>query len=98
MRVAADDNLKSSRNRVKIECMHVMQNVDRDIACLSHGRLGEFAPRPRFGIDISAHGDDGRYLSELGQDAGISDVAGVHDQLGATQRGQRFFPKQSVRI
>jgi hypothetical protein len=61
--------------------MDIVQNVDRDVACLSHGRLGEFAPRPRFGVDISAYGDGRRYLSELRKDVGVADVAGVHDQL-----------------
>ena len=76
--------------------MHIVQNIDRDVARLSHGGFGQFAARPCLGVHISADGNNWGYFAELRQDAGIPDVACVDDQFGSAQRGQRFFAQQSV--
>lgn len=98
VRVAADDDLETCGERIQIQSMHIVQNVDRNFAGLRYGGFGQFAAGPFFGVYVSTNSDNGSYFAELRQDVSVADVACVHDQFGAAQRGQRFFAQQTMRV
>ena len=97
MAVPADDNCKSRRFRLQIQFVQIVKHIDRDAADFEHIRGGDL-PGPGFAIHISADRGNWRNLSQLFQDGGIADVAGMNDVVGAAQSGESLRTKQAVGI
>ena len=97
VRMPAHDHLKSGRNRIEIEGMNVMQDVNRcavNFNCLGF-RQGS---GPRLGIHISSHRKYRRDVFQRCKNFGITDIACVNDQLRTFQRAERLRAQQSVGV
>lgn len=93
----ANDDVKSRRARIQVECLAIVEHVHVDTARFSHRCFRERF-RPVRGVHISAHGYDRGNGGERFQDGGIAHVTGMNDQVRATERLQRLFAQQSMSI
>lgn len=97
MRVAADDDMKTSGDRIQVEGVQIMQDIEENLPSFRNGCFWEGAG-PVGSIHISTHGDNGRKLSQSGENFRLAHIAGMENQLRTTQGLQRLRPQQSVSI
>jgi hypothetical protein len=90
------DAITPSRG-IESQFRQVVQNVDRDFADLQTFRFANLL-RPRSLVVVPADGGHGRNDSELLQYCRISNVTGMHDEVAAAQKCERFGPKQAVGV
>ena len=88
--MTADDDLKSRRFCIQVESLEIMKNVDGDWPGL---RYGGFRQRfcPFSGVDIAADRDEWSNSPKRDQYFGMTNVAGMNDQIGAAQSLQRLM-------
>jgi len=93
MRVSRDDHAVSARGGIDGEVAEVVQ----DEHAVDLGGLGQHGG-PRLGVDVAAHGGDGRDGAKRVENLGAADVAGMDDEVGPFERGERARTKQAVSI
>src|SRR5947207_13106978 len=84
MRMAADDDMKTSGDRIQVEGVQIMQDIEENLPSFRNGCFWEGAG-PVGSIHISTHGDNGRKLSQSGENFRLAHIAGMENQLRTTQ-------------
>jgi len=97
MGVARDYDFESGRIGLQIEVGQIMQDVNRDAPEFDEVSFRQLA-RPRSFVDVAADGGQRSKRNKLVENFRISDIAGMNDVLGATERLKSFWSKQSVCI
>lgn len=89
--------LKPAATGVEIQIRDVVQQVELMRTCGHHVRERDRA-RPLGAIVVAAHRMRRCDFVEPVQHLGTAYVAGMHDKIGTTQRVERLFPQQPVRV
>jgi len=97
MGVSADDNVELCGSRIEVKLLNVVQNVYQGRASLDDCRSGQVG-RPILFVNISSHCDDRGKCSQLVDDPRFANVAGVDDQIGSFECGQRLLSKEAVSV
>jgi hypothetical protein len=95
--VPVDDGVEPCRVGIDIKGGDVVKDVDEGFADLKDGRFGEH-PGPVAAIDVAADGRDRGDARQVLQDRGITDVAGVNDEVAAAQRLDGFGAKKPMGV
>jgi hypothetical protein len=95
--VSADDNVELGGGGVEVELLNVVQNVYQGRTSLDDCRSGQVG-RPILFVNISSHCDDRGKRSQLVDDPRFANVAGMDDQIGSFECGQRLLAKEAVGV
>lgn len=95
--MATHDDMESSGGRIQVKSVHIVEQVEEDVACLCDGCFGQaFCPMVR--IHVSPHGNDGCKLSQSSKNFGLTYVTSMENQVGATKGFQSLWAQQAVSI
>ena len=97
MRMAADHDVESRGDRIEINLIQVVQNVDIDEADLYNFALWKII-RPFSFVVVAADRNDSRNRLEFLEHIGSSDVAGVKDHVRTLEDFDRFSANQSMSV
>jgi hypothetical protein len=97
MRVAGNDHIKAGRDRVELQFLEIMQNVDTTSAEPYQLGVG-IARRPVASIDVSSDRSDRRYPSQSHNDVWPSDIASVDDVRDAGESLLNLWAQKPVGI
>jgi len=87
VRMSAHDDMESRGDRIKIERVNIVEDVNRCGIGLDDFGFGQ-GQRPRFRIDISAHGKNRGESFQRFEYFRIAYVACMNDQVGALEGAQ----------
>jgi len=93
----ADHDLKAGRLRIGVELLQIVQDVDAGSLQFEDDVFSK-GLAPRLCVYVAAHRMDRRGVLESVEDRAIANVASMNDRLRATERLDRFGPKQTVRV
>ena len=91
VRMTVNDGGEARGSRIEVEFCDVVQEIELVIAG-GDDRGRRQARRPRPGIDVATNRERRSNASELFDQAGRSDVAGMDDQIGPTQFREGLRP------
>jgi len=95
--VSDDHDVKTRADRIEVEFLNVVKNVDERGGSFCHSRFRQ-PRRPATLVHVPFDGDHRRDGLQSFEDPGFADVSGVDNQTGPGQRFQRRFTEQSVGI
>jgi hypothetical protein len=84
MRVTGHDDREARRDRIQVESRNVVEHVEMPAVDLDNLGFRQ-AGRPRFLVDVASFGKDRSESTESFDDLGISDVAGVDQEVTSSQ-------------
>lgn len=97
MGVTGHDGMEPRRRRIDVELRKVVNDADDRVVDLQDLNLVERRrPRPR--VVVPSDRGHGRNAGQSIEDPGRADVAGVHDELAATQGLDRLRSQQAMRV
>ena len=97
MGMPADDDMETSRRRVYVESMQIMENIKEDSASFGHRCLGQ-RPSPIGGVHVSPHGYDGSEFPKRSKNFGFAHITGMKNQLRTSKGFQRLRAQQTVGV
>lgn len=97
MGVSGNDGVEARRLGIEIKLRQVVQDVEGKAAKLY--RLGGVeALRPSAGVVVAAHRHDGGDLTQRFEHRRMSHIPRVHNQVGATERGDGLRSEETVGV
>jgi hypothetical protein len=97
MRVAVNDDVNPTRDRIQLQCLDVVQNIDA--ASAESYRLGlRIMFRPMAGIDVSSDRNDRRNPLKSGDHVWRTDIAGVDDVRHASEALLNLWTQEPVSV
>ena len=95
--MSADYDLRAGRQWIEVEVLQIVQDIDARARQINDDVFRK-GLAPRLGIHVAAHGVNRSGVLELAEDGRIANVASMNDRVAATERRDRFGPKQTVRV
>ena len=80
----ANDDVESSRSRIQVKLLNVMQDIHQSRASFGHCR-GWHLGCPRALVDVPPNGNHWRHITELVDYLRFANVASVDDQIATFQ-------------
>jgi len=97
VRVPVNDGAEAGRNRIKVQIVEVVDDIEASLSGLNNFVLRQ-GIHPLSIIHITPHSHHGCYCSQALNYLRITDVPCVNNQLGLFQGFQCLLPNQTVRI
>src|SRR5436190_19634706 len=95
--MTADDHPEAGGRGIEVQIVDVVDDIDHGAGGFGNSSRGKLRC-PRLDIHVPTYRDHRRQAFERGKNIGLTDIAGMDDQLRAAQSVECFGTEQSMRI